>query len=416
MKSSNAAFDASQRSAHRILIFTDYFHPAFRAGGAVRALVASVRALDERFCQWIITRNHDLGNRQPYPFLDATELPSRGETWHPFGNANVWYTASVWSTVARLPALLRRTRPHLLYLNSVFSPLTRGVLLWRRIGVGARIPVLLAPRGELAPAALGIKGTRKRLWMAVARAMGLLVNVHWQASSAIEAAEVRSLLDRWKLGGKVVLIPEIVAVPEAPVGAKRTKASGSIRLCILGRVAPNKNIDGILRALVSAQGEYLVEVIGPTDDAPYVAACKALEHRLPPNITWRWLGPLSPDQALSRLEQADVLAAPSHSENFGHAIAEALARGLPVVVGTETPWADVAYHGAGWSVVSTDDSQLRAALEAACSLSGAAFAAMVDNAYQFAAQRAAPANAAQRLNEEVRAIMSGTAPGATTSR
>ena len=34
----------------------------------------------------------------------------------------------------------------------------------------------------------------------------------------------------------------------------------------------------------------------------------------------------------------DVLLLPSRSENFGHAIFEALAAGTPVVIGDKTPW------------------------------------------------------------------------------
>jgi Glycosyltransferase len=398
-----------KKNIPRILICADYFHPAYRAGGAARALSASVRALDERFCQWIITRNHDLGNGRPYEFLNSDELRLHAESWRSFGNAKVWYAPSAWSAIALVPRLLGRIRPDLVYLNSLFSPFTRGLLLWRRLGVGVSVPILLAPRGELAPAALSAKNRRKRLWIAFARAIGLFRNVRWQASSAKEAAEIRVFLGRWRLHGTVVVIPEIVAVPEAVASARPEKRSGSVRLCVLGRVSPIKNVDGILRALFAARGEFIVDVIGPMDDVTYATACRRLQDRLPPRVAWHWHGGVSPEEALSRLEQADVLVAPSHSENFGHAIAEALTRGLPVIVGKETPWSNVAHHGAGWTIVSTDDSQLTEALESACALSGVAFTQMSDNARAFAARRIVPTDAVETLDGQLRATIAHSA-------
>jgi len=47
---------------------------------------------------------------------------------------------------------------------------------------------------------------------------------------------------------------------------------------------------------------------------------------------------------------ASLFLLPSHTENFGQVIAEAMVWGVPVLVTDTTPWADVATRNAGWCV------------------------------------------------------------------
>ncbi|MNY40193.1 hypothetical protein D3C86_1749200 [compost metagenome] len=41
---------------------------------------------------------------------------------------------------------------------------------------------------------------------------------------------------------------------------------------------------------------------------------------------------------------------PTHGENYGHAIAEALSAGTPVLISDATPWRGLQQEGVGWDI------------------------------------------------------------------
>jgi glycosyltransferase involved in cell wall biosynthesis len=55
----------------------------------------------------------------------------------------------------------------------------------------------------------------------------------------------------------------------------------------------------------------------------------------------KYLGELSVDEIAEHLTQCDLLVNTSISENFGHAMAEALSAGVPILVGPNTPWQEL---------------------------------------------------------------------------
>jgi glycosyltransferase involved in cell wall biosynthesis len=84
---------------------------------------------------------------------------------------------------------------------------------------------------------------------------------------------------------------------------------------------------------------------------------------------------------------AEIMLLPTHSENFGLVIAEAMANAVPVVVTATTPWSEIGKAGLGWWVpwdefpaaVASATSRSAAALR----LQGEAAQAWVSNRYSW---------------------------------
>lgn len=132
-------------------------------------------------------------------------------------------------------------------------------------------------------------------------------------------------------------------------------------LLFLGRVHEKKGPDLLLKAFAQALTHLPPEqahklhliMAGPADDA-YGEQMKALAQSLGLVDRITWTGMLSGDSKWGAFRQADAFILPSHQENFGIAVAEALACGVPVLISNQVNiWREIQQDGCGW--VEADD-------------------------------------------------------------
>ena len=134
-------------------------------------------------------------------------------------------------------------------------------------------------------------------------------------------------------------------------------------LLYLSRIHPKKGCDLLLHAfakLVNSRGSSpdgngdLHLVMAGPDDSDYGRRMKSMAQTLGIGDRVTWTGMLAGDLKWGAFHSADVFVLPSHQENFGIAVAEALACGLPVLISNKVNiWREVRMHGAG--MVEGDD-------------------------------------------------------------
>ena len=104
------------------------------------------------------------------------------------------------------------------------------------------------------------------------------------------------------------------------------------------------------------------DIYGPVKDEEYWDLCKEQMKSLPDNIKVQYHKEIQPSQVKEVLEESHVFILPSKSENFGHAIYEALSAGRPVITSYNTPWKGLLESAAGLNVSVNDTAGIENAV------------------------------------------------------
>lgn len=338
------------RSRPVVLAFTRFYLPGYQAGGPIRTLSNMVDRLGEEVDFRIVTQDRDKSDQAAYPSIDASG-------WNPLGQSHVRYLRRQHITLRTLAKIIREVAPDVLYLNSFFDPLfTQRVLLLRRLGRLADIPVVLAPRGEFSAGAIALKRWKKNQYLRASRWLGLYDGLTWQASSELEKQDILRRLPQLDCRNvKLALNLAATAVP-VTVGTSSRKEGDPLKVCFLSRISPMKNLDFALTALVHTRADVILTIHGPCEDRAYWAQCEAVRNILPSNIQVNYSGEVVHQDVVSVLSAHDLFFLPTRGENYGHVIQEALTAGLPVLISDQTPWRDLELHGVGWALPLDDPS------------------------------------------------------------
>jgi glycosyltransferase involved in cell wall biosynthesis len=382
-----------EASRTRVLAFVDYYLPGYKGGGPSRTVANLVEALGDEIDFSIVTRDRDLGDHSAYPSVVRNE-------WSEVGKAKVYYASPSTLSPVGIAKLLRRTPYDIVYLNSLFSwRMTIQTLMVIRLGLAPKQPCILAPRGELGLGALGLKSRKKRSYLAFARKMGLFTGVTWQASSPLEASDIRRMLgDR---EGSIEIAPNLARTFQGASVTGDRKGGESLKVVFLGRVVPMKNLLFALEVLSHVRFPLELSVYGPIEDLAYWGLCQEKIDYLPENVRFHYSGAVEPHRVQAILAQHDLLFLPTQGENYGHAIAEALQAGTPVLISDRTPWKDVGAAGVGAEIPLEDVQAFVGELKRQYDLSSKERAEQADRIQRYCLARQVAAAEAIELNRKL---------------
>ena len=346
-----------------ILTFVAYYLPGYKSGGPIRSIANMADRLGNEFEFKIVTADRDSGDQKPYPNIEL-------ESWNRIGKADVFYLSHKKRSLRGFRRLLRATEYDIIYLNSFFSPhFTIKPLLLRRLRLIPDKPLVIAPRGEFSPGALGLKSFKKQVYITSAKALGLYKGAIWQASSEHEEADIWL---RFGSSERVIIAPNLPPVTKAEDGsvALKEKAKGCLKIIFLSRISRKKNLDRALKMLKGLKGKVEFHIYGPMEDKVYWAECQNTINSLSSNIKVQYCGSIEHDQVGAMMREHDLFLFPTLGENFGHVILEALCAGCPILISDQTPWRDLEEKGVGWDLPLNNPEVFQKVLQRCVNMSG----------------------------------------------
>ena len=219
-------------------------------------------------------------------------------------------------------------------------------------------PYVVTPRGMLDPWALANSAWKKRLAWALYEGRNLRGAACLHATSEMEAHHLRRL----GLTQPLAIVPNAIDVPYKIA----SREGGPCRtLLFLSRIHPKKGIDILLcawRQVQSRHDNWQLVIAGP-DEIGWRAQLERMATELGlVRVIFRdgvW-----GEEKSALYGSADLFVLPTHSENFGLVVAEALAHGVPVITTRHAPWSGLDRHSCGWWIDLTEDDLARALAEA----------------------------------------------------
>ncbi len=220
------------------------------------------------------------------------------------------------------------SRFDLVHIHALFSyPAIAAAFAARR----ANVPYLVRPLGTLNR--WGFQNRHpllKRLsfFLIERRVLSAAAAIHYTSEQELQEAETLSA------GGNAVIIPNPVDLPQSFERNSAPEWRGRQVILFLSRLNPKKGLDLLLAAFarVYDRNPRALLVIAGAGDPGWVASLHEHAERLKISENVLWTGFLEGKEKVRLLSAADVFVLPSYSENFGVAVAEALAYGCPVVV------------------------------------------------------------------------------------
>ncbi len=323
-----------------------------RYGGPSQAIFAMCRALQELGVEPLIaTTDADGDGRLPVALgrlLSYNEVPS------------VFFCRQ-WSEAFKYShPLARWVHRHIkaydvVHIHAVFShACLAAAKACNRYGV----PYVVRPLGTLDPWSLRQKHLRKRLlWHVGGRAMlQKAAAVHYTTIEEQRLAEESLGLKR----GVAIPLGVDAKLLETPPGA------GSFRcrypslgrdpyILVLCRLHPKKGLELFLEVFleITRREEFRPWrlVVAGTGEVGYVASLKRLVQVKGGADRVLFPGWLAGDEKVSALREGALLALPSHQENFGLSLVEAMACGMPVLLSPQVNLAEeIQAVEAGWVV------------------------------------------------------------------
>ena len=314
---------------------------AERSGGPATAIVPMCRALKQHGVEVLLVStnagmDHD-ESVSDYKGVPAIFFPTQlGESFKYSRPLSTWLVSNI-------------QQFDVAHIHAVFN---HSSIAAAHVCRRARVPYVVRPLGTLEPWSMTQKSLRKRVFWQVS-GKGMLR----RAAAIHYTTEAERLSTERLLGlnhGKVIALGiesnSATSSTDARLDHHFPELVGGPYALVLSRLHPKKGLDVLIDAFLSlvqvqkfAHWRLIIAGDGPVD---YVLKLKAMAGASSQIMFTGWLDGEKKDAVLSG---ASLLVLPSHQENFGLCVMEALSHSVPVLVSPHVNLAEeIVLANAGW--------------------------------------------------------------------
>lgn len=221
-------------------------------------------------------------------------------------------------------------------------------------------PLVVTPLGMLSPEALAFSARKKRLFWRFLQKPAYAHAAVWHATCEAEAEEIRA----FGIRAPIAVIPNGIDIPQSP--AKYLPRQTTLHtILFLGRLHPKKGLPDLVAAwsrLAHERSDWILRIVGPDEGGHRRELEKMVQQGGVPRVVFDCS--VHGAEKARVLQEADVFVLPTQNENFGLAVAEALAAGVPAIVSHGAPWSGLETERCGWWVERGAEPLLEALREA----------------------------------------------------
>lgn len=300
----------------------------------------------------------------------------------------------------------------LIHVHAIFSfASTCAMLAARR----QRVPYLSRPLGQLCSWSLRQSALRKRAYLAAIERANLdgAAAIHFTTEQELTEAAALGLRARGFVVPHGVDLPALMPDARARLRERLALPPDEPVVLFLSRIHAKKGLELLIPALGSMRHLRFTFVLAGTADTPaYAGTINELLADTGLAARTRQVGFAAGEWKQTLLQGADVFALTSHSENFGIAIVEAWAAGLPVVVTPGVALADEVVRAQLGSVPALETAAIATAVVTWLQDATACARVACDARRWAETHYAWPAVATQLIHEYARAVSrnSSTSP------
>ena len=313
----------------KILVFIDWYKPAFKAGGPISSVYNLTELLGDHIEFYVVTSERDLNEELPLEGIKYNQ-------WVTYGKVKVRYLSKDQEKRSTIMEIVEQLSPDRIYLNGIFSYFYSVLPLF----LLKNYHIIISPRGMLIKEALKIKSFKKRWFLFLMKWVHGYRNVIWHFSNQQEFLESQKSVS--------VNCHYIIPNLTKSITVQSTQENSYFKLISVCRVNKIKNIHFFLNVLKEVDFECNYTIVGSIEDEKYFEKLKSVIKEIPSFITVEFVGPKPYHEIEKQLANSSLFISTSKNENYGHSIIEALGNGIPVLVSKACPWNQLESHHAGF--------------------------------------------------------------------